>query len=172
MTSSRHVPPLRTRAGIHYDQPLFLPVYQPRERVFQLAAWEGEPRIEGIIVNAYFLYKVRELRTRLAADSSLKDFVGFPGLVTTDSGAPFPNKIVNFDVIRSDGLLSAGPNFEATTQMLQVRTDDTGRAWAFWRMGTDAGCGNNRVAVTSQDVAGSVFFCASADPRLARQILP
>ncbi len=87
MTNSRHVPPLVTRAGIRYEQPLFLPVYQPRERVFQLAAWEGEPRIEGIIVNAYFLYKIRELRKRLAADSSLKEFVGFPGLVTTDSGA-------------------------------------------------------------------------------------
>jgi 7-cyano-7-deazaguanine tRNA-ribosyltransferase len=87
MTTSRHVPPLITRAGVSYDQPLFLPVYQPRERVFQLAAWEGEPRIEGIIVNAYFLYKIRELRKQLAADSSLKEFVGFPGLVTTDSGA-------------------------------------------------------------------------------------
>ena len=87
MTSPRRVSPLLTRAGISYAQPLFLPVYQPRERVFQLAAWEGEPRIEGIIVNAYFLYKVRELRRKLAANSSLKEFVGFQGLVTTDSGA-------------------------------------------------------------------------------------
>jgi len=87
MTSPRQVLPLLTRAGIRYEQPLFLPVYQPRERVFQLAAWEGEPRIEGIIVNAYFLYKIRELRKQLAADSGLKEFVGFSGLVTTDSGA-------------------------------------------------------------------------------------
>jgi 7-cyano-7-deazaguanine tRNA-ribosyltransferase len=81
------LPPLRTRAGQSYVQPLFLPVYQPRDRTFQLAAWEGEPAIEGIIVNAYFLYKQRELRRRLAAERSLKAFVDFPGLVVTDSGA-------------------------------------------------------------------------------------
>ncbi len=87
MTGPARLPQLVTRAGARYDQPLFLPVYQPRERVFQLAAWEGEPRIEGIIVNAYFLYKIREHREKLAADSSLKEFVGFSDLVTTDSGA-------------------------------------------------------------------------------------
>jgi 7-cyano-7-deazaguanine tRNA-ribosyltransferase len=81
------LPRFCTRAGVSYAQPLFLPVYQPRDRTFQLAAWEGEPAIEGIIVNAYFLYKQRELRRRLAADRSLKAFVGFPGLVVTDSGA-------------------------------------------------------------------------------------
>lgn len=80
-------PPFRTHAGQSLVQPLFLPVYQPRERTFQLAAWEGEPVIEGIIVNAYFLYKQRELRRRLAEDGSLKQFVGFGGLVVTDSGA-------------------------------------------------------------------------------------
>jgi 7-cyano-7-deazaguanine tRNA-ribosyltransferase len=81
------LPPFRTRAGSSHAQPLFLPVYQPRERTFQLAAWEGEPAIEGIIVNAYFLYKQRELRRRLAAEGSLKEFVDFRGLVVTDSGA-------------------------------------------------------------------------------------
>jgi 7-cyano-7-deazaguanine tRNA-ribosyltransferase len=77
----------RTRGGLEVQLPLFMPVYQPRNPVFQLAAWEGDPKIEGIIVNAYFLYKQRELRRQLAQDSSLKAFVGFPGLVTTDSGA-------------------------------------------------------------------------------------
>lgn len=81
------LPPLAPRCGGRYVQPLFLPVYQPRDRTFQLAAWEGEPEIEGIIVNAYFLYKQRELRRRLAAEASLKEFVGFDGLVVTDSGA-------------------------------------------------------------------------------------
>jgi 7-cyano-7-deazaguanine tRNA-ribosyltransferase len=77
----------RTRTGATYRLPLFLPVYQPRNPVFQLAAWEGNPVIEGIIVNAYFLYKQRGLRSSLASNASLKDFVGFHGLVTTDSGA-------------------------------------------------------------------------------------
>jgi 7-cyano-7-deazaguanine tRNA-ribosyltransferase len=97
-------PPFRTRAGQEFAQPLFLPVYQPRERVFQLAAWEGDPVIEGIIVNAYFLYKRRELRESLAANSSLKDFVGFHGLIATDSGAfqalTRPLHLNNKDIIR------------------------------------------------------------------------
>ena len=66
---------------------IFLPVYQPREPVFQLAREE----IDGCIVNAYFLYKQRELRERLAdrltGASSLKAHVGFAGLIATDSGA-------------------------------------------------------------------------------------
>ena len=86
-TAPSGLPPFRTRAGLTLAQPFFLPVYQPRERTFQLAAWEGEPAIEGIIVNAYFLYKQRELRRRLAEEGSLKEFVGFSGLVVTDSGA-------------------------------------------------------------------------------------
>jgi len=64
-----------------------MPVYQPRERWFQLAAWQGEPEIEGIIVNAYFLYKQAEVRKALAANGSLKEFVNFHGLIATDSGA-------------------------------------------------------------------------------------
>ena len=62
---------------------LFLPVYQPREPVFQLARQD----IDGCIVNAYFLYKQRDLRERLSGPSSLKAHVGFDGLIATDSGA-------------------------------------------------------------------------------------
>ncbi|MEE9295711.1 MAG: carboxypeptidase-like regulatory domain-containing protein [Phycisphaerae bacterium] len=46
--------------------------------------------------------------------------------------------------------------------MLQVRTDADGLAEALWRMGFDAGCGNNRIDVTSTSIAGTTFFCASA----------
>lgn len=77
----------RSRGGTEVELPLFLPVYQPRTEAFRLALWQGEPKIDGIIVNAYFLYKQRELRKRLLEDSSLKTLVGFDGLVTTDSGA-------------------------------------------------------------------------------------
>ena len=76
-----------TRSGEVYELPLFMPVYQPRNPVFQLALWQGDPAIQGIIVNAYFLYKQRDLRSSLVESASLKDFVGFQGLVTTDSGA-------------------------------------------------------------------------------------
>lgn len=73
--------------GATFPLPLFLPVYQPRERVFQLAAWEGDPAIEGIIVNSYFLYKQKDIRKRLTSELSLAEYIGFDGLLTTDSGA-------------------------------------------------------------------------------------
>lgn len=85
------VPPagrvFRTRGGQTLALPLFMPVYQPRDPEFQLALWQGDPPIEAIIVNSYFLYKRRELRTSLAESRSLKDFVGFHGMIATDSGA-------------------------------------------------------------------------------------
>jgi 7-cyano-7-deazaguanine tRNA-ribosyltransferase len=74
-------------AGQTYRLPLFLPVYQPRAKVFQLAAWQQHPPIEGTIVNAFFLYKQRDIRKLLERTRSLKEFIGFHGLVATDSGA-------------------------------------------------------------------------------------
>ena len=50
MTEPTRIPPLRTRAGVQYEQPMFLPVYQPRERVFQLAETPGVlARLDGWI---------------------------------------------------------------------------------------------------------------------------
>jgi len=76
-----------TRDGAKHQQPLFLPVYQPRRPGFSLADWDGSPTIRGIIVNAFFLYKQRSLRKSLAAERGLKNLVGFHRLVATDSGA-------------------------------------------------------------------------------------
>ena len=91
--------------------------------------------------------------------------------VTHANGDPFPNKVVTFGVLRSDGRLSAEPDPETDpSPMLQVFTDANGLARAYWRMGADAGCGNNRLGVTSKDIAGTIFFCASAYPRQASQI--
>jgi len=82
----------RTNRGSTHRLPLFLPVYQPREEVFQLAAWQNDPEIEGLIVNSFFLYKRREIREKLLGDAkenprALASHVGFEGLLTTDSGA-------------------------------------------------------------------------------------
>jgi 7-cyano-7-deazaguanine tRNA-ribosyltransferase len=77
----------RTRGGAVYAPPLFMAVYQPRSETFALAAWEGDPPLEAIIINAYFLYKQRELRKLLTSGTSLQTFSGFSGLVATDSGA-------------------------------------------------------------------------------------
>jgi len=101
-------PPLQsefvTNRGSRHQLPLFMPVYQPREKTFQLAAWEGEPKIEALIVNAYFLYKQKELRIRLTTECTLAEHVDFDGLLTTDSGAfqGFTRKLylANKDIVR------------------------------------------------------------------------
>ncbi len=93
--------------------------------------------------------------------------------VTDAGGAPFADKVVTFDVTRSNGLLAASlseQSGDGWRRMLQVRTDADGIAQTYWRIGSDAGCGNNRVEVTSTSIAGTTFFCASAAPAPAAQI--
>jgi hypothetical protein len=86
-----------------------------------------------------------------------------------DGITPFCRKTVTFTVTRSDGGL--GPDAAGATALVyQVDTDLNGIARAFWRLGTEAGCGNNRVEVQSKDVSGFVAFCASADAAPAKQI--
>jgi hypothetical protein len=87
----------------------------------------------------------------------------------TQDGSPFANKAVTFDVIRSNGRLST-TGTGGGTAVLQVKTDVNGEACCYWQLGGDAGCGNNRIAVTSKDIAGTTFFCASAAPGPASQI--
>lgn len=84
--------------------------------------------------------------------------------VSTGTGAPFADKIVTFHVVRSDGRLAATPAITASDglMLLQVRTDQNGIAQCYWRLGGDAGCGNNRVEAISTGIAGTVLFCASA----------
>ena len=89
--------------------------------------------------------------------------------VTDAFGTPFADKLVTFKVTRSNGRLSADGSGEEA-MMLQARTDAFGEARAAWRLGSDAGCGNNRVEVFSRDIAGTVFFCATATAAPAAQL--
>ncbi len=91
--------------------------------------------------------------------------------VSHADGNAFSHKIIEFEVIRSNGRLTPDPtsNSQGKTS-LQVRTDANGVALAWWTLGSDAGCGNNRVGVTSRDIDGITFFCASANPAPAAQI--
>ena len=82
-------------------------------------------------------------------------------LLKLDGVTPFANKTVTFKVTKSNGQLAATPGGAASAS-LQVKTDAQGFARAYWTLGSDAGCGNNRVQATSKDVSGSAFFCASA----------
>jgi probable HAF family extracellular repeat protein len=93
--------------------------------------------------------------------------------MTRSDGSPFSGKVVTFKVTRSNGRLG-GSMADAITNgslMYQVLTDSQGIARAHWRLGSDAGMGNNRVEVTSRDIAGTVIFCASATPGPADRIL-
>lgn len=81
------IPPFVPRTGVAHALPLFMPVYQPRERVFRLAMEDEDVKIDGLIVNAFFLYKQRELRRLLTTETNLSAYVGFDGLIATDSGA-------------------------------------------------------------------------------------
>ncbi|MFO0860545.1 MAG: FG-GAP-like repeat-containing protein [Phycisphaerales bacterium] len=88
-------------------------------------------------------------------------------------GSPLASKLVTFDVTRSDGQLRASLNGAPGINplKLQVFTNASGIATAYWRLGSDAGSGNNRVSVTSQDLVGSTFFSASGTPAPADRIV-
>ncbi len=77
-------------------------------------------------------------------------------------GRVLPDRIVNFSVVRSDGVLSALP--QEGEQIVQVVTDEFGQASALFTLGTRTGAGNNQVAVSSQGFVGDVIFCESSLP--------
>ena len=90
--------------------------------------------------------------------------------VTKGNGAPFPNKIVTFEVTRSNGRIAATTPVGNGTMKLQVLTDAGGLATAYWKLGSDVGFGNNRVSVSSMSIAGATLFCAAATPAPATRI--
>ena len=65
---------------------LFLPVFEPGNPYLTLGEMQDEFGVRAIIVNAYFLYRQKELRRSLP-ERGIKDHLGFDGLVMTDSGA-------------------------------------------------------------------------------------
>ena len=93
-----------TNRGSKHRLPLFLPVYQPHRGVGLLDGWTDGPDIDGCIVNAYFLYKQRDLRKQLEDSGDLHAYLKFDRLVATDSGAfqGFTRKLYlnNRDIVR------------------------------------------------------------------------
>ncbi len=91
---------------------------------------------------------------------------------------PLSGKWVTFEVTRSNGRL--GPTEPSVTptptdsdpgsMKFQAQTDAQGKAQAYWRLGDDAGMGNNRVRVTATEIAGTVEFCATAEAGPIKQI--
>ena len=102
-----------------------------------------------------------------------------------DGVTPFAGKLISLDVTRSDGrvlpvdfnavasLAAFTNDITRTVQgvmSLQLFTDANGEARAWWAMGGDAGCGNNRVCVMSAGIPNPLYFCASAKPLPVAQI--
>ncbi len=89
--------------------------------------------------------------------------------VVRADGSPYAGKLVRFAVVSSDGVLSAAAQ-QDPGRVLLVPTDGSGNVEVEWRLGSEAGCGNNRVAVTSNDIAGTLYFFASSTGAPASQV--
>jgi len=82
--------------------------------------------------------------------------------VTEEDGTPIANCDLTARVTRSDGQLSSDPDMPNPDGIrLDLQTDAQGRATMYWTLGSDAGCGNNRLEVSSTDTENRVFYCAT-----------
>ena len=82
---------------------------------------------------------------------------------------PLAGKPVRFQVAQSDGAIGVSPG-AATERELVVESGADGTASVYWRLGSDAGCANNRLAVTSGGFGSEVEVTASALPGAPSQI--
>ena len=78
---------LTTKAGVQYRLPLFLPVYEHKAPFIGIEELKRDFAVEGIITNAFLLYKDRPIHNRLIEQEDIKKYYGFDGLIVTDSGA-------------------------------------------------------------------------------------
>ena len=69
-----------------YPTPLFLPVFQYQNHFISITQLQQDFAACGLITNGFFFYKKRDWRQQVLSDG-LKKFLGFSGLVVTDSGA-------------------------------------------------------------------------------------
>ncbi len=67
--------------------PLFFPVYQPKSNLVSIDDIKEHFTIDGMIVNGFFLYKDAETKRLLLEEKSLHEYIGFDGIIMTDSGA-------------------------------------------------------------------------------------
>ena len=78
--------PVVTADGRSIATPLFLPVFQNGNHFVTIEMLEQDFGVRGLITNAFFIYKNRELKP-LVLEQGIRDFLGFSGLIMTDSGA-------------------------------------------------------------------------------------
>lgn len=79
---------IATPRGRRHPLPLFLPVCQLNAPFVPMDVLRDVHRVDGGILNAYFLYKQRALRDQFDAGLTLREYAGLgDGLLVTDSGA-------------------------------------------------------------------------------------
>lgn len=79
----------------------------------------------------------------------------------TENGAPAVGKVVVFQVLQNDGVLSANGT---TGRLLGVNTDANGQAQVNFTLGSWAGAGNNQVEAMATGFVGEARFHESALP--------
>lgn len=85
-STQKSSPLVITTDGIIYSTPLFLPVFQYGNPFVSSEVLENEFGVRGLITNAFFLYKKKEIK-KMVLEQGIRDFLGFKGLIVTDSGA-------------------------------------------------------------------------------------
>lgn len=75
-----------TADGRTFATPLFLPVFQNGNEFVTIDMLVQDFGVQGLITNAFFIYKNRELKA-IVAEQGIREFLGFSGLIMTDSGA-------------------------------------------------------------------------------------
>ncbi|KAA3615201.1 MAG: hypothetical protein DWQ01_00315 [Planctomycetota bacterium] len=87
-----------------------------------------------------------------------------------ENGIPFSGKVVDLSVARSNGRIRLAGSGDPGQIHLQALTDSLGRVRVEWTLGSDAGRGNNRLRISSLDVANDLWICANGLPGEAKQI--
>ncbi len=80
--------------------------------------------------------------------------------LTDDFDQPIANRSVFFRVAQNNGLVGAASN-DASKTAVEVKTDASGQARAFWKLGERSGAGNNRAEAYTTGLTAPAVFSAS-----------
>ncbi len=94
---------LETKSG-SLELPAFFPVYNPNKPVIPAKEIFRDFKLKQIITNSYIIYRSQDIRSKVL-ECGLHDFLGFDGIIMTDSGAYQLYKygeveVSNIDIIR------------------------------------------------------------------------
>jgi len=133
-----------------FDGPAFLPVFEPANPYLDLDEMQAEFGVRAIMLNAYLLYRRRELR-RTLPQKGVKEHLGFDGIVVTDSGA--------FQAFRSRLLLK---NSRIVRFQQDIGADVVSPLDVVTPPGDDLATAEGKLAVTMKRVREGLRICTKA----------